>query len=175
MPDNYDLSNQFAQPNPQYSFADLVNLASGGGQQQGQGQPQYSTFRDPTEMWRQVIQMYQQQQPEERAWKERMAQQFYGTPEQRAMAEANAIVHARRYSRDPVGAAIADKNAQEVAKGGLDWFHNVNRIPVMSREAAIGNQGNSAVNQWAQRGAYEDIDPEQVKKFTVNRRFPSYT
>lgn len=85
------------------------------------------------------------------------------------MAQAKAA----RYLDDPVGAAIQNREANLAGQGGLDWFKQVNKIPELTPEAALGMQGNSAANQWAQLGAFKGVSPDDVKRMTVNRRFPA--
>jgi hypothetical protein len=80
---------------------------------------------------------------------------------------------ARRYMKDPVGAAISEQNAEMATHSGIDWFKRVNQIPDLTPAARFAVQGPSAANQWARLGAYEGIDPKEVERLTVNRRFPS--
>lgn len=80
---------------------------------------------------------------------------------------------AARYLDDPVGSAIQNREANLAGQGGLDWFKQTNKIPELTPEAALGMQGNSAANQWAQLGAYKGVSPDDVKRMTINRRFPA--
>jgi hypothetical protein len=85
------------------------------------------------------------------------------------MAQAKAA----RYLDDPYGSAVANRDAEMATHSGIDWFKQANKIPELTPEAALGMQGNSAANQWAQLGAYKGVNPEDVKRMTVNRRFPA--
>jgi len=80
---------------------------------------------------------------------------------------------AARYLQDPVGAAISNRDAEMAGHSGLDWFKQTNKIPELTPEAALGMQGNSAANQWAQLGAFKGVSPDDVKRMTINRRFPA--
>jgi hypothetical protein len=52
----------------------------------------------------------------------------------------------------------------------IDAFKRRNAIPELTPEAKFAVQGGSAANQWAQLGAYEGIDSQEVKRLTPKRR-----
>ena len=177
---NFNLSNPFAEPAP-------FNLEAPQGvppQMAPQGGPANSSLLDalralginqgggdPTEMWRAMMQMWAQQMEAQR---EQRAQEIAQTP------RPQEFVEARRYYKDPYRAAQSAADAQRASD-----YANISNYKAMNAAnaalgpglsaAQIGMQGPSAVNQWAQLGAYKDfgIDPSEVARMTVNRRFPS--
>jgi hypothetical protein len=107
-------------------------------QPQAQGWPQFQQRQQlPIEDLRQLIQQQQN-----------LGQQSLETFS--PMAQARAA----RYLQDPYGAAVSDRDAEMAGHSGIDWFKQTNKIPELTPEAALGMQGNSAANQWAQLGAY---------------------
>jgi hypothetical protein len=83
-----------------------------------------------------------------------------------------AQAEARRFMKDPYHAATSAAEAQRAWDyGTLSNYKALNQMPELTPAAKIAVQGPSAVNQWAQLGAYQGIDPAEVKRLTVNRRF----
>jgi hypothetical protein len=131
--------------------------------------------------------MLQTQQPQQQATMPFGQQRPQLSPEQiEAMARQEAETQqqaietyspmqqavARRYYEDPYRAAQSDVEAQKVRDyGSLAGYKAMNQMPELTPAAKIAVQGPSATNQWAQLGAYQGIDPAEVKRLTVNRRF----
>jgi hypothetical protein len=112
---------------------------------------------------------------------EALAMQEAETQRQAIQAYApQAQAEARRYMKDPYKAAVSAADAQRASDyANLSNYKAMNAAnaaagPGLSA-AQIAMQGPSAVNQWAQLGAYKDfgVDPSEVARMTVNRRFRS--
>ena len=168
-----DLSNQFADPmdllgsmfQPSQGGgtapSGAIPLAAAGGALGGGGRG----GNDQTQMLQALRDLYQEQLPFAR---EQLAKQPTVKEAYAAKAEAADPVawaakqHEARLARDPWG------------PGGLFEGRGASQ---MSPEAVLASQGNNAMNQWAQRGAVEGIDPKELEKFNEQVRLSrrSYT
>lgn len=162
---NFDFSNPFAEPVP-------FNLEA---VQPPQGGPRLDALRalgmntggegDQSELLRNMMAEWARQMEAARAQE---ASLYAQTP------RPEEYVRARRYGKDPYRAAQSDVEAQRARDyGTLSNYKAMNQIPELTPAAKIAVQGPSAVNQWAQLGAYQGIDPAEVARLTINRRFPT--
>jgi hypothetical protein len=177
---NFDYSNLFAEPMPfnleamqnvpqrstqDPSVTNALRALGVGGDQQG----------DQNEMLRNMMAQWAQQMEANRAAR---AAELAQTPRPQEYAQA------ARYRQDPVGAAIADQNAQVASHSGLDWFKQANRIPELTPEEIMASQGNTAANQWMSMrgqpqggvagGGAPGINPDELRRLNAARASQSY-
>jgi hypothetical protein len=72
-----------------------------------------------------------------------------------------------RYAEDPVGWLNKMRSAP-----GYEWTNPQGAFygrPQMSPEAVLASQGNTAANQWAQLGAYKEINPDVLRQLNRSR------
>jgi hypothetical protein len=168
---NFDFSNLFAEPVPfnleavpPQRGSERLDALRALGMNTGDG-------GDQTELLRNMMAEWARQMEANRAQE---AALYAQTPRPEEYARA------RRYGKDPYRAAQSDVEAQRAS----DYGTLANYKAMNARNAAAGPglsaaqiamQGPSAVNQWAQLGAYKDfgVNPAEVKALTQNRRFPT--
>jgi hypothetical protein len=174
---NFDYSNLFAEPTPfnleaiqavpqrapvNPEVTNALRALGVGGDQQG----------DQNELLRNMMAQWAQQMEAARAAR---AAEVAQTPRPQEYAQA------ARYRQDPVGAAIADQNAQSASHSGLDWFKQANRIPELTPEEIMASQGNTAANQWmSMRGQPQGgqqqagFNPDELRRLNAARASQSY-
>lgn len=176
MNNNFDVSNQFAQPTPFNLEAvqqvppqaapqntNVIDALRALGLNTGGGE-------DTNALLRMMIDRWAQQMAAARANTPRPAEEY--------MAQARA----KRYAQDPVGAAISDQNAEMATHSGIDWFKRTNRVPELSPEEIMASQGNTAANQWMSLrgqqggggGGAASINPEELRRLNAARASSSY-
>jgi hypothetical protein len=72
-----------------------------------------------------------------------------------------------QYAEDPVGWLNKMRSAP-----GYEWTNPAGAFygrPQMSPEAVLASQGNTAANQWAQLGAYKEINPDVLRQLNRSR------
>jgi hypothetical protein len=166
---NFNLSNPFAEPVP-FNLEAVQGVPQRGPQDSNvlealRALGMNRTEGDQSELLRNMMAEWARQMEANRAQE---ASLYAQTP------RPEEYVRARRYGKDPYRAAQSDVEAQRARDyGTLSNYKAMNQIPELTPAAKIAVQGPSAVNQWAQLGAYQGIDPAEVARLTVNRRFPA--
>ena len=151
-----DLSNQFADPMVMDLLSSMFQPQGGGmpldaaGGALGGGDPQ-------TEMLRGLMDIYSQQ-----------------VAKQPTIREAYA---AKAEAQNPVAWAAKQRDASLANPFGPGGYFEGRGASQMSPAAVLASQGPNAMNQWAQRGAVEGIDPEELKRLNEQTRLSrrSYT
>ena len=151
-----DLSNQFSGDINMRLQDELANLADlWGGQQARPQQTQDEILRAMMQQWA---------NPENRMIR----------PREAFMAQREAAIGPERTAQENYQARLA---SDPWAAGGL--FEGRRAADRLSPEAILASQGNTAANQWAQRGAMKGVNMEDLARFNkqaaIGRGYRTYT